>query len=89
MAGTALRPPDRSRSGGLGRLAVSGQATDRPRKQRCQQPGPVGALLVVGTRQGRSVVYSLYDNHVAELLAQALYHVEHLHLGLSDRRAGD
>ncbi|MFE5405396.1 ArsR/SmtB family transcription factor [Streptomyces sp. NPDC004596] len=40
--------------------------------------------LVVGTRKGRSVVYSLYDNHVAELLDQALYHVEHLRLGLSD-----
>lgn len=40
--------------------------------------------LVVGTRQGRSVVYSLYDNHVCELLDQALYHVEHLRLGLSD-----
>lgn len=40
--------------------------------------------LVVGTRKGRSVVYSLYDNHVCELLDQALYHVEHLRLGLSD-----
>ncbi|MCH5676866.1 ArsR/SmtB family transcription factor [Streptomyces gilvus] len=43
--------------------------------------------LVVGTRNGRSVVYSLYDNHVAELLDQALYHVEHLRLGLSDTAA--
>jgi ArsR family transcriptional regulator, nickel/cobalt-responsive transcriptional repressor len=40
--------------------------------------------LVVGDRNGRSVVYSLYDNHVAELLDQALYHVEHLRLGLTD-----
>lgn len=40
--------------------------------------------LVTGTRQGRSVMYALYDNHVAELLDQALYHVEHLNLGLSD-----
>ncbi|WP_086725256.1 ArsR/SmtB family transcription factor [Streptomyces carpinensis] len=40
--------------------------------------------LVTGTRKGRSVVYALYDNHVAELLDQALYHVEHLRLGLSD-----
>ncbi|MFF3208455.1 ArsR/SmtB family transcription factor [Streptomyces sp. NPDC002962] len=38
--------------------------------------------LVTGKRQGRSIVYSLYDNHVAELLDQALYHVEHLRLGL-------
>ncbi|MEU1598082.1 metalloregulator ArsR/SmtB family transcription factor [Streptomyces sp. NPDC005708] len=43
--------------------------------------------LVVGTRKGRSVVYSLYDNHVAELLDQALYHVEHLRLGMSDTPA--
>ncbi|MGY4903040.1 ArsR/SmtB family transcription factor [Streptomyces sp. 900116325] len=40
--------------------------------------------LVTGTRQGRSVVYTLHDNHVAALLDQALYHVEHLRLGLID-----
>ena len=28
--------------------------------------------LVAGERHGRSIVYSLYDNHVAELLEQAL-----------------
>lgn len=44
--------------------------------------------LVTGTRKGRSVVYALYDNHVAELLDQALYHVEHLRLGLSDTPVG-
>ncbi|NSC24661.1 helix-turn-helix transcriptional regulator [Streptomyces albus subsp. chlorinus] len=43
--------------------------------------------LVVGTRKGRSVVYSLHDNHVAELLDQALYHVEHRRLGLPDTPA--
>ncbi|MEZ7005528.1 metalloregulator ArsR/SmtB family transcription factor [Streptomyces sp. SCSIO 75703] len=43
--------------------------------------------LVTGERQGRSIVYSLYDNHVAELLDQALYHVEHLRLGLNDTPA--
>ncbi|TQJ47032.1 metalloregulator ArsR/SmtB family transcription factor [Streptomyces sp. NBC_00080] len=40
--------------------------------------------LVTGERRGRSVIYALYDNHVAELLDQALYHVEHLRLGLAD-----
>ncbi|MFF8930956.1 ArsR/SmtB family transcription factor [Streptomyces longwoodensis] len=45
--------------------------------------------LVVGTRKGRSVVYSLYDDHVAALLDQALYHVEHLRLGLSDSPRGE
>ncbi|MDG9704153.1 helix-turn-helix transcriptional regulator [Streptomyces sp. DH37] len=43
--------------------------------------------LVTGTRQGRSVVYALHDDHVAELLDQALYHVEHLRLGVTDARA--
>lgn len=43
--------------------------------------------LVTGTRKGRSVIYALYDNHVAALLDQALYHVEHLRLGLSDASA--
>ncbi|MFJ4651927.1 ArsR/SmtB family transcription factor [Nocardia sp. NPDC088792] len=41
--------------------------------------------LVVGTRTGRSIVYSLYDKHVAQLLDEAIYHSEHLRLGLSDR----
>jgi DNA-binding transcriptional ArsR family regulator len=41
--------------------------------------------LVTGTRTGRSIVYSLYDNHVAELLDQAIYHSEHLRLGVPDR----
>lgn len=41
--------------------------------------------LVVGDRAGRSIVYSLYDTHVAQLLDEAIYHSEHLHLGLSDR----
>jgi DNA-binding transcriptional ArsR family regulator len=41
--------------------------------------------LVVGTRSGRSIIYSLYDNHVAQLLDEAVYHSEHLRLSLSDR----
>jgi DNA-binding transcriptional ArsR family regulator len=40
--------------------------------------------LVSGTRQGRRVVYSLYDNHVAMLLDEAVYHIEHLRLGVRD-----
>jgi hypothetical protein len=35
------------------------------------------------------VIYALYDNHVAELLDQAVYHIEHLRLGLSDPADGD
>ncbi|MGC5007908.1 ArsR/SmtB family transcription factor [Streptomyces sp. DT203] len=44
--------------------------------------------LVTGTRRGRSVVYTLHDDHVAALLDQALYHVEHLRLGLTDAPTG-
>lgn len=40
--------------------------------------------LVTGERRGRSIIYALYDNHVAELLDQALYHVEHLRIGIRD-----
>lgn len=40
--------------------------------------------LVTGTRSGKSIVYALYDNHVAELLDQAVYHIEHLRLGIRD-----
>lgn len=38
--------------------------------------------LVVGERSGRRVVYALHDSHVADLLDQAVFHVEHLRLGL-------
>ncbi|MDX6487289.1 MAG: ArsR family transcriptional regulator, nickel/cobalt-responsive transcriptional repressor [Gaiellaceae bacterium] len=41
--------------------------------------------LVVGERDGRSVVYALHDSHVADLLDQAVFHVEHLRLGLVER----
>ncbi|WP_326835678.1 metalloregulator ArsR/SmtB family transcription factor [Amycolatopsis rhabdoformis] len=40
--------------------------------------------LVVGTRNGRSIVYSLHDNHVAQLLDEAVYHSEHLRLGFAE-----
>ncbi|RZQ59510.1 ArsR/SmtB family transcription factor [Amycolatopsis suaedae] len=40
--------------------------------------------LVTNTRHGRSIVYRLYDTHVAMLLDEAIYHIEHLRLGLRD-----
>src|SRR5215207_5929179 len=43
--------------------------------------------LVVGARQGTRIVYALHDLHVAVLLAEATYLVEHLRLGLTDRAA--
>jgi ArsR family transcriptional regulator, nickel/cobalt-responsive transcriptional repressor len=43
--------------------------------------------LVEGQRLGRTVSYSLYDEHVAQLLDEAVYHAEHLRLGIPDRPA--
>ncbi|MEA2370047.1 MAG: ArsR family transcriptional regulator, nickel/cobalt-responsive transcriptional repressor [Solirubrobacteraceae bacterium] len=37
--------------------------------------------LVVGVRHGKQVIYGLHDSHVAELLDQAIFHVQHLSLG--------
>ena len=41
--------------------------------------------LVVGERRGRQVVYGLHDSHVADLLDQAVFHVEHVRLGFTER----
>src|SRR5215216_4904456 len=41
--------------------------------------------LVIGERRGRSVIYALHDSHVADLLDQAVFHIEHLRLGYSER----
>ncbi len=43
--------------------------------------------LVEGTRHGKTTVYALYDDHVARLLDEAVYHSEHLRLGLRDQGA--
>ena len=40
--------------------------------------------LVIGERQGRQVVYALHDSHVADLLDQAVAHVEHVRLGYAE-----
>lgn len=40
--------------------------------------------LVEGERHGRSITYALFDDHVAALLDQAVYHTEHLRLGARD-----
>ncbi|MBB6627891.1 helix-turn-helix transcriptional regulator [Nocardioides sp. KIGAM211] len=40
--------------------------------------------LVESERQGRHVVYSLYDEHVAELIEQAISHTEHVRLAATD-----
>ena len=38
--------------------------------------------LVIGERRGKQVIYGLHDPHVAELLDQAIFHVQHLTLGI-------
>src|SRR5712671_4833037 len=43
--------------------------------------------LVTGRRDGNRVIYSLHDDHVGDLVAQAIYHVEHIHLAAEDARA--
>jgi DNA-binding transcriptional ArsR family regulator len=37
--------------------------------------------LVIGERRGRNIIYALHDSHVADLLDQAVFHVEHVRLG--------
>lgn len=41
--------------------------------------------LVIGERRGRRVVYALHDSHVADLLDQAVFHIEHVRLGYAER----
>ena len=41
--------------------------------------------LVDSERHGRNVVYSLFDDHVSELIDQAIYHAEHVRLGAPER----
>lgn len=40
--------------------------------------------MVTVTRNGRTSTYALFDNHVAALLDEAVYHAEHLRLGKPD-----
>lgn len=41
--------------------------------------------LVQGQRSGRSITYALHDNHVAQLLDEAVFHAEHLRIGAPDQ----
>jgi DNA-binding transcriptional ArsR family regulator len=40
--------------------------------------------LVAATRDGKSTVYALFDDHVARLLDEAVYHSEHMRPGLRE-----
>jgi len=45
------------------------------------------AVVTDVMRDGRRVVYELYDDHVADLLDQVVGHVEHVRLGQAGRAA--
>lgn len=40
-----------------------------------------------GTRSGRRIIYALFDNHIAQLLDEAICQIEHLRLGKRDPRS--
>lgn len=45
--------------------------------------------LITPTRSGRTISYALHDEHVALLIDQAIYHLEHRRLGLTEPLADD
>jgi ArsR family transcriptional regulator, nickel/cobalt-responsive transcriptional repressor len=45
--------------------------------------------FVIAERQGRHMFYRLFDDHVAELIDQALSHAEHLRLSALGREGRD
>jgi DNA-binding transcriptional ArsR family regulator len=42
--------------------------------------------FVIGERRGRQVLYRLHDEHVASLLDEAVFHMQHLDLGAPAQR---
>lgn len=89
----ALATPSRLRI--LGRLSAGSCAVGELAEHAGMEPSAVSHQLrllrhlglVVGHRDGRRVVYELYDEHVAEMLGEAVSHVEHLRLGQTGRSA--
>ena len=87
----ALATPSRLRI--LGRLRESacavGELADAVEMEQSAVSHQLRILrhlgLVIGERRGRSVVYALHDSHVADLLDQAVFHVEHVRLGYAER----
>jgi ArsR family transcriptional regulator, nickel/cobalt-responsive transcriptional repressor len=85
----ALAAPSRVRI--LGRLHAGACSVNELAKAVGMEPSAVSHQLrllrhlglVVGHRDGRRIMYDLYDDHVGELLEQAISHVEHLRAGLA------
>src|SRR5919199_3464016 len=79
----------------LGRLRSGASSVNELAEAVGMEPSAVSHQLrllrhlgfVVGRREGRRVVYDLYDDHVADLLDEAISHVEHVQLGLAGRAA--
>jgi ArsR family transcriptional regulator, nickel/cobalt-responsive transcriptional repressor len=63
----------------VGELAEAVEMQPSAVSQQLRQLRHLG--LVVGERHGKQIVYGLHDGHVAELLDQAVFHVEHVRLG--------
>jgi len=87
----ALATPSRVRI--LGRLRTGALSVNELAEAVGMEPSAVSHQLrvlrhlrfVVGRREGRRIVYDLYDDHVAHLLEEAISHVEHVQLGLAGR----
>lgn len=87
----ALATPSRVRI--LGRLRAGASSVNELAEAVGMEPSAVSHQLrllrhlgfVVGRREGRRVLYDLYDDHVAHLLDEAISHAEHVQLGLAGR----
>lgn len=44
--------------------------------------------FVLAERQGRHMAYQLFDDHIVDLIDQALSHADHLRLAAADNAAG-
>ena len=85
----ALAAPSRVRI--LGRLHAGPSSVNELAEAVGMEPSAVSHQLrllrhlglVVGHRDGRRIVYDLYDDHVGDLPEQAIAHVEHVRAGLA------
>ncbi len=85
----ALAAPSRVRI--LGRLHAGASSVNALAEAVGMEPSAVSHQLrllrhlglVTRSRDGRRIVYDLYDDHVGELLEQAISHAEHVHAGLA------
>jgi ArsR family transcriptional regulator len=90
----ALATPSRLRI--LGRLQTGPCAVSQLAAAVGMEPSAVSHQLrllrhlglVAGHREGRNVIYALHDDHVGQLLQEAIAHVEHLYLGRRSAPAG-